>query len=128
MDSVHHKLRLLDNYSRSSFPVVGEAALLEPGRVAPRVFTLTKPRTGRPTQGSWHAVWLRTVLWVWCRHSTLSAQCHVRRNVQGELSTTTHGLHHFLSDSVFSVVNGHLCAIRKASSHLFHVCVCVSAT
>lgn len=43
------------------------------------------------------------------------------------LSATTHGLHHFLSDSVLSIVNSHLCAIRRARSHLFHVCAFVCA-
>lgn len=41
------------------------------------------------------------------------------------LSATTHGLHHFLSDSAFSIVNSHLCAITRARSHLFHVCAFV---
>lgn len=89
--------------------------------------TLTRPRTGWPTQGSLHAVWLRTPtvrIGSGAVTRPISKMSRPDARPGRALSDTTHGLHHFLSDSVFSIVNSHLCAIRRARSHLFHVCAC----
>lgn len=43
------------------------------------------------------------------------------RAPSGTFSSPTHGVHHFLSNSPFPIVNTHLCTIRRASSRLTHI-------
>lgn len=49
------------------------------------------------------------------------------RVTSGTLSSTTHGVHHFLSNSPFPIVNTHLCTIRRASGCLT-LSLCLSLT
>ncbi len=50
----------------------------------------------------------------------MSVNGAMSRVPSGTLSSTTHGVHHFLSNSPFPIVNTHLCTIRRASSRLTH--------
>lgn len=134
--------------STSNLAVLGEAALLEPGRADPSLvtdkqqttqfwqpdtYTNTHSLCERPSHIGTATQEPKTVREQTCEYnlsflspSISNTTTHMPVNgaearvPSGTFSSPTHGVHHFLSNSPFPIVNTHLCTIRRASSRFIH--------
>lgn len=115
-----------------------ELALLEPSKVDPSVFmnkrttlacssiqTLleTDSLMCRHSHWAWRPQWdthVITNLFLHLQCSNTYMQSYSKYFLERLHLPSTHGVHHFLSNSPFLIVNTHLCTIRSASSHLKH--------
>ena len=77
-------------------------------------------RSGMKTASEWACDYNLSFLPISHTTTHMSVNGVASRAPSGNLSSTTHGVHHFLSNSPFPIVNTHLCTIRRASSRLIH--------
>lgn len=131
-------------------PWQGEAALPESGRVDPSATTDiqqnthpcqadTDPQTNRQTHSQTHthsqdgvphghrredsegvSMGIQPQLPLSNTTTHMPVNRAVSRAPSETFSSTTHGVHHFLRNSPFPIINTHLCTITKASSRLKH--------